>query len=102
MTRFTAFEEVFHVVTQVLLVDLLVQRTVLVHYHPLGLLVQQLYLVTDSVVDALIEYPEHVVLLPYVYMNVLEVLLGLEQLPVAQFLKLLFLHDFLQLREEVQ
>ena len=100
--RFVHLEQVFDVLTQVLLVDLFVEGTVLTQDHSLCLLVQEFDLVTDSIVDALIEDPENIVLLPHVDVDVLEILFRLEQLPESQFLEFLLLHDFLQFRQQVQ
>ena len=102
MPTLTTLKQSLQVLPQILLVNLLVQRTVLVHYHPLSLLVQQLYLVPDLVMHTLVKHPKHVVLLPHIHMDVLEVLLCLEQLPKIQLLEILTLHYLLQLRQQQQ
>lgn len=71
----------------------------------LGLFIQVLYLVADSIVNALVEYSEHVVLLPHIVLNLLELFFVFEQLPVLQFscfLYLLFLHEIFQLSQHLK
>lgn len=90
------------VVPQVLLVDLLAEDCVLAGECSLRLLVEVLDLVLDAVVHVLVEDLEDVVLLPNVHLDVLEVFLVLEQLPVLQLLEVLPLHQFFQLPQELQ
>lgn len=68
----------------------------------LGLFVEVFDLVFDAIMHVFVEDLENIVLLPYVHLNVLEVLLVLEEVPVLQILEVLPLHQFFQLPEELE
>lgn len=90
-----AFDQIIdgpYVIPQVLLVDLLAEVCVLAGQGGLGLLIEVLDLVLDAVVHVLVEDLEDVVFLPYVHLDILEVFLVLEEVPVLQVLEVLPLH----------
>jgi len=70
-----------HVLTNVQRKHLVVKWRVRVANHVSSLLVDVLELVSYAVMDALVEYSEHVVFFPYVGLDVSEIFLCLEQLP---------------------
>lgn len=88
MFSFNVFIEEFYVISQVFLVSLLVQRYVLVGNHCLSLGIEEFNLVFDAVVNCLVKYFENIVLLPYIGMDVLEIFLFMEQLPVLKLFEL--------------
>lgn len=74
-------EQYLHIVSQVLLIDLLVEGTVLATDHLLSLLIEVFNLISDSVMNTLIKYSKDIVFFPYIDMDVLKIFLSLEQLP---------------------
>lgn len=74
----------------------------MIHYNTLSLLVQEFNLILDPVVNTLVKYSENIVFFPDINMNVFEIFFSLEQFPEVELLKLLFLHDFLELGEQMK
>jgi hypothetical protein len=91
-----------YVIPQVLLVDLLAEARVLAGQGGLGLLVEVFDLVLDAVMNVLIKYLENFVFLPYIHLDILEVFLVLEEVPVLQLLEVLPLHQLFQLPQQLQ
>ena len=96
LARLAAIKKSLDVFSKIFLIDLFIERTVLIHDDALRLLVKVLDLVSDSVVNTLIENSEYIVFFPDVNVNIFEILFCLEKLPKVQFLELFLLHDFFQ------
>jgi hypothetical protein len=90
------------VVPEVLLIYLLVKDCVLTGEDGLRLFVEVFDLVFDSVVDALVEDSEYVELLPNIDLDVFEIFLCLEEVPVLEILEVFLLHQFLQSAQQLQ
>lgn len=70
------------IISQVFLVNLFVEGTVLTADDLLSLLVKVLNLIPDSVMNTFIKDSKNIVLFPNIYMDILKIFFGLEQLPV--------------------
>jgi bisphosphoglycerate-dependent phosphoglycerate mutase len=78
MTSLTILEKGLDVFTEIFLINLLVQRTVLVHDDALRFLVKILDLIPDSVVNTFIENSEDIVFFPDINVNIFEIFFRLE------------------------
>lgn len=85
-----------------MLVDLFVERRILIVDDFLGLLVEVFNLVFDTLLDVFVEDSEDIVLLPDIHSNLLVVALVLEEVPELQIFEIFLVHQFFQLAKKLK